>query len=1086
MGASLRVGANTSEFQEQMKQMLSAMKLVTSEYQLQAAQAKATGNASDILKAQQAELTAKIKIQSDMIKSHTSNLSAQKNKLTELKTAEGNLKAKVAELSKAYEESTKATGKNSEESKTLKKQLDEAKEAHARTTQAIEKQEQAIEKSTIKLNNAKTTYTEYQTNLNETENKLNQCQKTWTVFGNEIKNVSQEAGEAGNNFITLGDIIKANVVSDVILSGVRSLADGIKEVSLKALNVGMDFESGMSQVAATMGITADEIENGSEAYEILEKSAKDCGATTKYSATQAAEALNYLALAGYDAEKSAQVLPKVLNLASAGGMDLAYASDMVTDSMAALGIETENLDNYIDQMAKTSQKSNTSVSQLGEAILTVGGTAKVLSGQTVELNSCLGILADNGIKGAEGGTALRNIILSLTAPTDKAAESIEALGLEVLDANGNLRPMNDIFNDLNEVLGSMADGEKTQVLNEIFNKTDLKSVNALLSNSGERFNELTSYLNDCEGAAASMADTMENNLQGKITILQSALEGAGIAAYEKFKGPLTNAIDSVTQNVDVLSASLTSGTISEALEVIAGGFANLIEVTADVATTALPVAIEGLQWVMDNGGTIKSVLLGIGTGFAVFKTATIINTVTQAMQGFRVATAAATVVQKLMNVTMAANPIVLVVTLLATLVSALAGFVMSNEEARNAVLGAWDALKGGIGNTVSTISTFLTQTLPNALSKAKNFAKDNIAGLLLLLVNPLAGATKLLYDNCDGFKNIVDDAAQFIYGKGESVVEWIKNVPDNVASFFSDLPYKIGYAIGNGIGSFIKFGMDVREWAQTEIPSIIENICQYLLSLPGKMWTSLIGAVQIIILWGYSLKETAKEQALGIVNQVLLYMSQLPSNIYNAIISTVTKIILWGVKLKQKGKEAALSLRDSIIEVASKIPSEMMEIGTNIVQGVWNGIQNAKEWFMEQVTQFFTGIVDGVKSALGIHSPSTVFRDEVGKFMAEGTVVGFVKEFAKASNEINAEVRKLPVNLQADITPMQLIRQENTIDSVSNIRTGNLERYTTNNNIIYITNYTTLDGKVIAKETKKEVVKQITQEQKMKERNRGA
>ena len=207
-----------------------------------------------------------------------------------------------------------------------------------------------------------------------------------------------------------------------------------------AIKVGSGFESSMSQVAATMGITTDEIANGSADFELLSQAAKDAGATTAFSASQAAEALNYLALAGYDATTAADALPAVLNLAAAGGLDLAYASDLATDAMAALGIEAsgDNLTKFGDEMAKTASKANTSVAQLGEAILTVGGTAKSLAGGTVELNAALGVLANRGIKGAEGGTALRNVILSLSAPTDKAADAMSSLGLNVYDAAGNI------------------------------------------------------------------------------------------------------------------------------------------------------------------------------------------------------------------------------------------------------------------------------------------------------------------------------------------------------------------------------------------------------------------------------------------------------------------------------------------------------------------------------------------------------------------------------------------------------------------------------------------------------------------------
>lgn len=153
---------------------------------------------------------------------------------------------------------------------------------------------------------------------------------------------------------------------------------------------------------------------------------------------------------------------------------------MVTDAQSALGLTLEQTSMMVDQMARTSSKTNTSVAQLGEAFLTVGGTAKNLSGGVTELSTMLGVLADNGVKGSEGGTALRNIILSLSAPTDKAAKTLKSLGVQAFDAQGNMRPLNETFLDLQSALNNLSGEAKTQALDEIFNKTDLKSVEALL------------------------------------------------------------------------------------------------------------------------------------------------------------------------------------------------------------------------------------------------------------------------------------------------------------------------------------------------------------------------------------------------------------------------------------------------------------------------------------------------------------------------------------------------------------------------------------------------------------------------------
>ena len=350
-----------------------------------------------------------------------------------------------------------------------------------------------------------------------------------------------------------------------------------------------------------MGMSAEEIHNGSAEFSKLQEAAKNAGATTKFSATQAAEALNYMALAGYDTNKSVQTLPTVLNLAAAGDMDLATASDMVTDSMSALGDKAGTVESFVDKMAKTSQKSNTSVQQLGEALLTVGGTAKSLAGGVTEANTVLGIFADNGVKGAEGGTALRNVILSLSAPTDIARKKMAELGLNVFDAEGKMRPLNDTFNDLNKILGSMNEGERTQVLNTIFNKVDLKSVNALLANSGERFDQLKGYIEDADGAAGQMAETMQDNLQGKMTTLNSALEGLGIGIYENIEDSLKEAAEEGISAVGRISNALQNGGLDAAVE----------EAGAVLADLSVKVAQSAPKMVSASVSLIKAFAKGI-------------------------------------------------------------------------------------------------------------------------------------------------------------------------------------------------------------------------------------------------------------------------------------------------------------------------------------------------------------------------------------------------------------------------------------------------------------------------------------------
>lgn len=361
-----------------------------------------------------------------------------------------------------------------------------------------------------------------------TENQLKNFQKELRKVGDvKLKALSEQFKDIGKKATDVGKNLSKKVSAPLAAVGVASL------------KVGMDFDTAMSQVAATMGTTVDQVGE-------LREFAKEMGSTTAFSATQAAEGLNYMALAGYSAEESMKMLPTVLNLAAAGNMELAAASDMVTDAQSALGLTAEQTVNLVDEMAKASSTTNTSVSQLGEAMLTVGGTAKMMKGGTQELSQVLGLLADNGIKGSEGGTALRNILLSLSAPTSKAAAEMKSLGLDVFDAQGNMRSMEDIIGDLGSALSTMTSEERTQALSNIFNKRDLKSVNALLGTSAERWDEVGNAISNAGGSAAQMAETQLDNLGGSLTMLKSALEGAGISIGEVLAPVVRKIADFIT------------------------------------------------------------------------------------------------------------------------------------------------------------------------------------------------------------------------------------------------------------------------------------------------------------------------------------------------------------------------------------------------------------------------------------------------------------------------------------------------------------------------------------------------------------
>lgn len=459
-----------------------------------------------------------------------------------------------------------------------------------------------------------------------------------------------------------------------------------------SIDAGMAFDSSMSQVAATMGLTMDQMATQVGTVDLawgtfngnLRDYAQEMGAHTAFSASQAADALNYMALAGYDVQTSMEMLPNVLNLAAAGGMELATASDMVTDASSALGLDINETALMVDKMAMAASKTNTSVSQLGDAILTVGGNAKSLAGGTTELAQVLGLMADNGIKGAEAGTHLRNIMLSLTPKSEAAAAAMESLGFNAYDANGELRPLEDTFADLSAALDGMSTEERTNMLSAMFNKTDLAAVNALLATDAERWeqvadaidsawytsdalaesfsdaglsmssmesdlsklgissetfnqilnqsagsaetladdlweaadagvsyddivgalggdlNNLQSAFDATTGAAQAMADTQLDNLEGDITLFQSALEGCQIAISDSLTPTLREFVKFGADGLSKLTDAFKEGGLDGAMEAF-----------GTILSNGLAMIIEKLPSFIEAGGKL---LMAVGQG----------------------------------------------------------------------------------------------------------------------------------------------------------------------------------------------------------------------------------------------------------------------------------------------------------------------------------------------------------------------------------------------------------------------------------------------------------------------------------------
>lgn len=382
-----------------------------------------------------------------------------------------------------------------------------------------------------------------------------------------------------------------DAVNRAALTAVAAVA-GIGAASSK---VGMDFEASMSNVQALSGTTGKELET-------LADAAKEMGATTSRSASEAADALGYMALAGWDNQQMLTGLEPILRLSEAANADLATTSDLVTDSMSALGVKTENLSRYLDIVAKTQSSANTSALGMMEAYIGCGGTMRELGVPLEESAAWIGVLANRGKKAGEAGNSLNSILVNLTGGAGKASEAMEILGVSAWDSEGNFKGIEGTLRELSGALGSCTKEQKQLFTSAIGGKTQMDTLQALLGGLQEEYSGLKDKITDCDGALMKTAKTMQDNLKGKLTALGSAAEGAGIVLYEKFAEPVKGAVESLTGKVSEFTRSLSSGELDGTLRVIgaaagAAGIAiigfNAVLVVKDVANFANAVRVGG-------------------------------------------------------------------------------------------------------------------------------------------------------------------------------------------------------------------------------------------------------------------------------------------------------------------------------------------------------------------------------------------------------------------------------------------------------------------------------------------------------------
>lgn len=494
--------------------------------------------------------------------------------------------------------------------------------------------------------------------------------------------------------------------------GVASVA-----TAKKTIDVGKSFEAGMSEVQAISGASGKDLEK-------LSAKAKQMGATTKFSATESATALKYMAMAGWKTNQMVSGLSGVMNLAAASGEDLGTVSDIVTDSMTAFGLKAKDSGHFADVLAKASSSSNTNVAMMGETFKYVAPLAGSMKYSIEDTATAIGLMANAGIKGSQAGTSLRSIITRLVKPPKDAATALNALGISTTKADGSMKPLRETMAELREKFSGLTESQKASYASSIAGQEAMSGLLAIVNASDSDFNKLQKAIDNSSGAAKKQADVMNNNLQGALYDLGSAAESVGIGIYEDIKTPLTKAVGVGTAQLRILSNKLKKGGIKE---IVPKEAINTVENLGKVAmvagkggVTVLSTATKVLGNNLEIALPLATSFVGAIAGYKAFKTAS------DAVTTFSTALSALNTLEKANAITLVAQQGGL--TALQTVVGIFTGKISLATAATGAFNATCTALGGPIGLGIVAVGalaagvTAYALTQKRAKTEAENFA----------------------------------------------------------------------------------------------------------------------------------------------------------------------------------------------------------------------------------------------------------------------------------------------------------------------------------------------------------------------------
>ena len=864
-----------------------------------------------------------------------------------------------------------------------------------------------------------------------------------TGFNAKLKTAWDDMNTIGDKSLTLGQKIQGvgNSMQTIGSEMTRSFTVPIAGAFGIAVAKTTEFEKSMSTVQS---LAQSGMQDVAKETDMLRQKAIELGGSTKFTSKEVADAFSYMALAGWDTEQMLEGISGVLDLAASSDMDLAQASDIVTDYLTAFGKEASYAGTMVDMLSYAQANSNTTTEQLGDAFRNAAAVMNT-GGQTMDTTvAILEAMANQGTKGAQAGTALAATMRDLTQHMEKVGDATEAAQLAeagyksitgdmndvidrniiyigkwmipVEDAQGNFRDLVDILGDVETATDGMGSAQKSAALMDTFTARSIKTVSEALTEGIDNIREYRDELNGSGGTAAEQAKIRLDNLAGSLTLLKSALDNLLIQLGERLTPYIRKFADFLTE----LTSKLASMSEEE--------FDKIMKIGAAIAALGPALSILGKlvtltgglfnlgRTISDAGGIIKIV----GGAFKTFGT-NIVNVV----EAFKLARAGFEGFASQTSILGAAlgsisAPMVAIVALIGTLIAAFAHLWQTNEEFRNNMIAIWDGLKEKFAEAGQKITDAIN-SLGFDFENIVEVIKAAWEGLCELLAPAFEGAFEIIATVIGGIVTNFADFIQIITGliKGLQSGDWslfwegmgniASDTIDTLLSVFDSLAEYIWNTIqiiGNWFGADWSMTWDeafqaVADWCEgvlqwfKELPEKIQDffvgIAEWIVALPDKMIEGLAGIINSIAQWGSDLVEKGKEAGSNFVDNVVQFFDELPYKIGYAIGFVIATIAQWVVDMVEKAKEFGTNFIQAIVEWFQQLPERIEEFIETTKQNIAQFVTDAVAKAIELGTQFIDNVVQFFQELPGkILEFATMAIENIKKFKDDA--IAFAKE----------------------------------------------------------------------------------------------